>query len=273
MREDQPPADRPTGAGQIIQVTAFDNGRAVTITTPDDTVGTSVLNVLNSKNASLVMSDNTPMTTTGPKGTSGDPVAGGSGLTGPTTTAATLPPPAGPSTLSRGSPTQVVRMVGPSHHLATSPNSDPLWATSNQVRGGHGWLTASSPPPTTSSPQMFGPLPAVQLVRHHNQIKLYVNPGANGPDLQRALNLDLILNLDFSLGDVKRNFKAYIPCNNYQVGRCDNPNFSHPSYTQPNGRWYSHICKICYVRSRLPFHHNVSTCPFAITTLDNTTLP
>ena len=276
MRADQPPADRPLGAGEIIQVTAVDNGRVVNINTPRDMIGTSVLNVLNSTNASLVMSTsaNPPSPTTGPpQGTSGTQAAGVSSLTEPPATSSTSPP-ACPSAPARNPQTQVVRMVGPilPHHLAASPNNNPIRANSLQVRGGLGRQSAPSPP-STSSPQVYGPLPAVQLVRHLGQIKVYVNPGANGHDLQRALNQNLIYKLDFSLGEVKRNFSAYIPCNNYQVGRCDNPNFSHPSPTQPNGRWYSHICKLCYVRARLPFHHNISTCPFALNNLENTTPP
>ena len=238
--QDNPPASsaQPDQEGdQIIQVTAYDNGRSVTINAPADNVGTSVLNVLNAKDANLVMSDHPPRDIT--QGPSYDSRSGPS------------------SRAARNRATQPnINPIGETsraRHLATPPNSNPRIRGTPQVGGG------GANPPT---PPLFGPMPAAHLVRYHDDIRVWVNPDANGSDVQRALSQNLIYQLTWNLGYVKRAFFTYYPCNNYQVGTCDWSDFSHPSHSHPNGRWFTHICRICYTRSKLPFHHNLSTCPF-----------
>ena len=94
---------------------------------------------------------------------------------------------------------------------------------------------------------------------------------ATGHQIQMALSRQVIHSLDYNLGEVKRKFNFYTPCHSYQVGKCDHPDFSYPSRNRPNGRFFSHICMICWVRAKLPFHHNLATCPFTVTSLDNIT--
>lgn len=252
------PAAQPDQEGdQIIQVTAYDNGRLVTINTPADNVGTSVLNVLNAQDSHLVMSDHPPRDIT--QGPSYDTRIGLSSRAARNrATQPNINPPRETLRVGGGGPRPPTPNPRASHptraarYLATPPNSNPIRGTPQM--GGSG-----ANPPTL--PQ-FGPMPAAHLVRYHDDIRVWVNPDANGSDVQRALSQSLIYQLHFSLGDVKRAFGTYLPCNNYQVGTCNWSDFSHPSHSHPFGRWFTHICRICYIRAKLPFHHNLSTCPF-----------
>ena len=211
------------GSGDTLQVTAYDNGRHVTISAPHDNIGEAVLNVLNAANADQVLSPADPQAPAHLGGAHGPPP---------------LPPTA----------TLVPASLRPSG--APSTSNHPSGATLEVTNG---------------------PLPAVQLVRHNDSDKVYVNLALSGHQVQQSLTRAIIYALDFNLGEVKRKFNFHIPCHNYNVGKCDNPNFGHTSANRPNGRWYSHICMVCWVRAKLPFHHNLSTCPFVVTSLDNTT--
>ena len=204
-RRQRPPAN-------LIQVTAVDNGRSVTINAPEDDIGVSVLNVLNAANAEQLFPQD-------PSDEANASAGGGS----------QADPPAATATAS-GRPTQSRSMASP-------------------------------------------PVQPVQLVKHMDKKKVFVDLNASGLEVQNALTKRMIYSLDFNLGDVKRKFNFYNPCNSYQVGKCDHPDFSHTSRGRPNGRWFSHICAICWCRAKLPFHHNLATCPYAVTTLDNTQQP
>ena len=233
MAEMQGGQNDPSDRGQrppvnIIQVTAFDNGRSVSINAPENDIGVSVLNVLNSANATQVISQESSAVT--------NMRAGGASL-------------GADSTANSGRPTQVG---------ATPPNNDPTREPSIQ-NPGRSVITVPSEP--------------VQLVKHTDKQKVFIDPSSSGLEVQNSLTRRMIYDVDYNLGEVKKKFNFYTPCNNYQVGKCDQPDFSHPSRSRPNGRLFTHICQICWVRAKLPFHHNLLTCPFAVTTLDNTQHP
>ena len=214
---------------EALTVTAVDNGRVCVVTERAnadlDDIGSSVLNAFNSVNADAILSRHA-----NPINPDSNSANGGGGVP-------PLAPPAPP---------------GP-----VPPPQSLNWAPSLVHNQGMG----------SQDGPVYGPnLPAVCEVYQSGQRKIFLNPTSSNFALQRGCSQRWMTNwTGFREAYIKSRFSNLTPCNRYQRGFCNNPNFAHPSANRPMGQHYYHICKVCYAASRLPFHHNALSCPFTTT--------